>query len=47
MKKKKNVDFGLSSLHDWIRCFQCCLHLFYKSDIKKWKDKAEDCEKIS
>lgn len=32
-----NFKFGISSLHAWIRCFECCLHLSYKLDIKKWQ----------
>lgn len=34
---KDNYRFGLSSLHAWIRCFECLLHLSYKLDVKCWQ----------
>lgn len=34
---EENLQFGISSLHAWIRCFECCLHLSYKLDVKKWQ----------
>ena len=39
-KKEINRDyvtFGLSTLHIWIRLFECCLHVSYKLDVKKWQ----------
>ena len=40
------MQCGLSTLHAWIRFFECCLHLPYKLDIKKWQARtAEDKEK--
>jgi hypothetical protein len=33
-----NIKFGLSTLHAWIRFFECCLHLSYRLGIKKWQD---------
>lgn len=39
LKLKVNEDhlqFGMSTLHAWIRFFECCLHVAYKIDIKKW-----------
>ncbi|XP_065643459.1 uncharacterized protein LOC136075109 [Hydra vulgaris] len=29
--------FGLSSLHAWIRFFECLLHIGYKMTLKKWQ----------
>lgn len=34
---EKNLQFGMSTLHAWIRFFECCLHLSYKLGIKKWQ----------
>lgn len=42
---EKHLEFGLSSLHAWIRCFECCLHLSYKLDIKKWQARTHDDKK--
>lgn len=42
-----NLQFGLSTLHMWIRLFECCLHLSYKLDTKKWQARSnEDKEKV-
>ncbi|XP_071635291.1 uncharacterized protein [Temnothorax longispinosus] len=43
---EKSFEFDLSSLHAWIRCFECCLHLSYKLEIKKWQAR-QDHEKKS
>lgn len=32
-----NLSFGLSTLHAWIRCFECLLHISYRLDVKKWQ----------
>jgi hypothetical protein len=37
-----NLQFGISSLHAWIRCMECCLKLSYKLDIKKWQTRKCD-----
>lgn len=34
---KDNLGFGLSTLHAWIRCFECLLHISYRLEIKKWQ----------
>lgn len=45
---ESNLKFGLSTLHAWIRFFECLLHLSYKLDVKKWQVRAaEDKEKVS
>lgn len=36
-------EYGLSTLHAWIRCFECLLHIAYRLDSKKWQIRsAED-----
>lgn len=37
----KTLEFGLSTLHAWIRFFECCLHVAYKLPIKKWQARSE------
>lgn len=32
--KDENLSFGLSSLHCWIRCFECLLHISYRLNVK-------------
>lgn len=41
-----NFGFGLSTLHAWIRSFECFLHISYKLDIKKWQARSSQ-EKAS
>lgn len=44
--KEANLQFGLSTLHAWIRFLECYLYLSYKLDIKKWQARsAEEKEK--
>lgn len=38
--------FGLSTLHAWIRFFECILHLSYRLDFKKWQTRKEDRDKL-
>jgi hypothetical protein len=33
--KVENYDFGLSTLHAWIRLMECILHIAYRIDFKK------------
>lgn len=35
-------EFGLSTLHAWIRCFECILHISYRLHIKKWQVRDAD-----
>lgn len=42
-----NFQYGLSSLHAWIRCFECCLHLSYKLETKKWQARKVDDKKAA
>jgi hypothetical protein len=37
--------YGISNLHAWIRCLECCLHITYRLDIKKWQIRDEDEKK--
>jgi hypothetical protein len=37
--------YGISNLHAWIRCLECCLHISYRLDIKKWQIRDEDEKK--
>lgn len=51
VKKRKidesNLRFGLSTLHAWIRLFECLLHLSYKLEIKKWQARSTDDKQIT
>lgn len=38
---ESNFKFGLSTLHVWIRFFECLLHVAYKLPIKKWQSRSE------
>lgn len=41
-------QFGLSSLHAWIRFFECLLHLSYKLVIRQWQARGkENKEKVT
>ncbi|XP_043471258.1 uncharacterized protein LOC122504283 [Leptopilina heterotoma] len=42
-----NLQFGLSSLHAWIRLFECLLHIAYKLEVKTWQKRKVDQESIS
>ncbi|KAL4718011.1 hypothetical protein ACJJTC_013065, partial [Scirpophaga incertulas] len=33
--------YGLSTLHMWIRCLECLLHISYNLDFKMWSARAE------
>lgn len=33
----ENYRFGLSTLHCWIRCFECLLHISYRLPFKSWQ----------
>jgi len=36
INKVDYYKYGLSSLHAWIRCLECLLHISYNLDFKKW-----------
>ncbi|XP_024875226.1 uncharacterized protein LOC112456728 [Temnothorax curvispinosus] len=44
---KSNLRFGLSTLHAWIRLFECLLHLSYKLGIKKWQARSTEEKQIT
>lgn len=35
--KPEHFKFGLSTLHAWIRFFECLLHVSYRLDFKTWQ----------
>lgn len=43
----ERFSFGLSTLHAWIRCFECLLHISYRLTLKekKWTVKNDDDKK--
>lgn len=38
----EHFGFGLSTLHAWIRTFECLLHISYRLDLKKWQVRGDD-----
>ena len=47
ISSEENYKFGLSTLHCWIRFFECLLHIAYKLEIKKWQARmTEDKLKV-
>lgn len=38
---EENLQYGISSLHAWIRCFESCIHVSYKLGIKKWQARSD------
>ena len=45
MLREVNIStfqFGLSTLHAWIRFFECLLHVSYRLEIKKWQSRGEE-----
>lgn len=34
--------YGLSSLHMWLRCMECILHISYNIDFKKWAARGDN-----
>lgn len=43
---EQHLQFGISSLHAWIRLFECLLNIAYKLDTKKWQTRGEDKAKV-
>lgn len=33
---EESLKFGLSTLHAWIRFFECLLHVAYRLEFKTW-----------
>lgn len=42
----ENYNFGLSSLHAWIRFMECLLHISYNLPFKKWSAKTDEHKKM-
>ncbi|XP_025411419.1 uncharacterized protein LOC112684234 [Sipha flava] len=40
------LSFGLSSLHAWIRFFECLIHVAYRLGFKKWQARGDDQEML-
>lgn len=48
-KRAPKVDtysFGLSTLHTWIRFFECLIHISYRLDLKKWQVRGAEEKQI-
>lgn len=43
---ESHLNYGMSTLHAWIRMFECLLHISYKLPLKKWQARSES-EKAS
>lgn len=43
---EEQYRFGLSTLHCWIRFFECLLHISYRLPFKKWQVKGDDLKEI-
>lgn len=37
----ENFKYGLSSLHAWIRCMECILHIAYRLEYKTWSARTD------
>ena len=42
LSRVKNYNFGLSSVHSWIRFFECYLHIGYRLGIMSWQARGEN-----
>lgn len=40
--KTENLKFGITSLHIWIRSFECFLKISYRLPLEKWQARGED-----
>ena len=41
-----SIEFGLWTLHSWIRFFECLIHLSYRLNIKKWQIRDTSNKKL-
>ncbi|XP_032587195.2 uncharacterized protein LOC116804340 [Drosophila mojavensis] len=44
---EKNLKYGLSPLHAWIRFLEFVLRISYKNDLKKWRIKEADKNQVA
>lgn len=42
---KVALNYSLSALHAYIRCFECILHISYRLPIKRWDIRGDDSKK--
>ena len=42
---KSTLNYGLSALHAYIRCFECILHISYRLPIKRWDIRGDSAKK--
>ncbi|XP_036347272.1 uncharacterized protein LOC118756626 [Rhagoletis pomonella] len=42
-----HYKYGLSTLHAWIRCFECLLHIAYRLTFKCWQVRKENKDAFS
>lgn len=40
------LEFGMSTLHAWIRFFECLLHVAYKLPLKTWQARGAENKQI-
>ena len=40
--KESTIQYGLSTLHCWIRCMEMFLKIAYRLDVKSWRLQGED-----
>lgn len=43
---EKTLSLGISSLHAWIKCFECILHISYKLEIESWQIRKENKDQV-
>lgn len=46
LPKENMYAYGLSTLHLWIRCFECLLHIAYRLPLKTWQVKGDQAKQI-
>lgn len=46
INKNFAFSYGISSLHAWIRCFECLLHIAYRLNLKVWRVEKENKEEF-
>ena len=39
---EESLQYGMSTLHAWIRMFECLLHISYRLGIKKWQIRTNE-----
>lgn len=43
---RTRLELGLSTLHAWIRFFECFLHIGYKIGVHKWQTRKDEEKKV-